>query len=166
MFCDDSPIWQFLSSLCATEAPLEARSATTGHFLVEVFPALALPALRPDFAKRLGAPKYNPSNRRKFRIQDWQAVAQTIAATAKRLGITGLDSWAEAKASLLQLQKADQDQLDASLCALVGLIWRGGPADASAMIGDIDTGYMITPITDATRRRLEAAAGSRDVPFS
>lgn len=165
MFCDDSPIWQFLSSLCATEAPMEAKSAAAGHFVVEVFPALALPALHPDFAKRLGAPKYNPQNHSKFRIKDWQAVAQTITAIAKQLGINGLASWAEAKASLPQPQKADQDKLDASLCALIGLIWRGGPTDASAMIGDIDAGYMITPISDATKRRLEAAATSRDVPF-
>lgn len=166
MFCDDAPIWPFLSSLCATETPLESRSATTGHFLVEVFPALALPALHPDFAKRLGAPKYNPQNRRKFRIEDWQSVAQTIATTSKQLGITGLASWAETKATVPRPQKADQDELDASLCALIGLIWRGGPADASAMIGDINAGYMITPISDATKRRLEAAAVSRDVPFS
>lgn len=165
MFCDKAPIWPFLSSLCATEEPIEARSAVKGHFLIEVFPALALPALHPDFAARLGAPKYNPQNRRKFRIEDWQAVARTIAATAEALGIVGLASWAMRMAALSSPLKADQDRLDASICALIGLIWRGGAAHASAMLGDVKSGYMITPVSDVTRSRLEKAALRRGVPF-
>jgi len=165
MFCDDSPIWQFLSALGATEAPEESRSAITGHYLVEVFPALALPGLHPPFAKRLGAPKYNPKNRRKFRIEDWQEVTRIVAALANELGIAGLATWADTMTSLSTPKKAHQDMLDASICALVGLIWRGGPREASVMIGDIDKGYMVTPTSDAARQKLEAAALARDVPF-
>lgn len=62
-------------------------------------------------------------------------------------------------------RKADQDRLDATICALVGIIWRAGPAEGSAMLGDLGHGYMVTPISPLIRLRLEAAAARQDVPF-
>ena len=165
MFCDNSPIWSFLSGLNSRQKPMDARTATNGHFLVEVFPALALSALHSDFAKRNAAPKYNPANKRKFRLADWRVVARIVAGTARQLGIVDLASWADGMGSLDKPGKADQDCLDASICALVGLLWRGGSASHSAMLGDVDTGYMITPVSDETKGRLESAAHERDVPF-
>lgn len=165
MFCDDAPVWRFLTSLNAAQEPIAAQSAAQGHFIVEVFPALALSALHPQFAERHGAPKYNPKNRRKYRSQDWQAVAHITASTAERLGVVGLAAWAESMADLPDPRKADQDKLDASICALVGLIWRAGAAASSAMLGDLMSGYMVTPVSDATSKRLEAAALKRGTPF-
>lgn len=166
MFCDNSPIWSFLSALKATEDPVEARAARTGHFLIEVFPALALPALEDSFARRLGAPKYNPQNRRKFRLDDWRSVSRVIQATADGLGASGLAEWADQMHALSQPRKPDQDRLDAALCALIGLAWRAGPTAASAMLGDLMTGYMVTPLSHATRPRLLQAAIRRSVPMS
>src|SRR5690606_6355272 len=83
-FSDTSPIWSFISGLEATEDPIQARTASAGHFLIEVFPALALPALDDGFAQRLRAPKYNPQNRKKFRLEDWQAVARVVERSAER----------------------------------------------------------------------------------
>jgi len=62
-------------------------------------------------------------------------------------------------------RKADQDRLDAAICALVGIIWQAGPAAGSAMLGDLRQGYMITPISPVTGPRLEAAAARRNIPF-
>ena len=166
MFCDNAPIWSFLSELEATEAPVEARAARTGHFLIEVFPALALPALEDGFARRFGAPKYNPQNRKKFRLDDWRSVARVIQATAEGFGVSGLADWSDRMRALSQPRKSDQDRLDAALCALIGLAWRAGPAASSAMLGDLNTGYMVTPMSAATRHRLEQAAIRRSVPVS
>ena len=49
--------------------------------------------------------------------------------------------------------------------ALVGLYWRAGPAGASVMLGDLSSGYMITPLSDAIQPRLEAAAAQRGVAW-
>ena len=87
MFSDGAPIWEFKESLGADDHPEKARLATTGTYLVEVFPALALPGLVDSFAERLGAPKYNPSNR-KFCQQDWIAVVGKAATVANTLGLT------------------------------------------------------------------------------
>ncbi len=88
------------------------------------------------------------------------------AARARELGVQELASWAQNLALVPKPTKADQDRLDAAICVLIGLIWRSGPEDASAFIGDVTKGYMITPISAATKERLKNAATKRGVPFS
>jgi predicted RNase H-like nuclease len=166
MFCDDSPIWSFISGLDATEDPIQARTASSGHFLIEVFPALALPALDERFAQRLRAPKYNPQNRKKFRLEDWQAVARAVKCSAEWFKVPGLAEWADHMRNVARPRKSDQDKLDAAICALIGLYWRTGPIAHSAMLGDVDQGYMVTPISDETWPRLREAAIQRGVPMS
>ncbi len=57
MFDDGAPIWRFKQTLAATEEPELARAASSGLFLIEVFPALALAAIEGTFCSRLAAPK-------------------------------------------------------------------------------------------------------------
>lgn len=166
MFCDDSPIWSFLSDLNATQDPIEARTAPAGHFLIEVFPALALPAFEDAFSQRLHAPKYNPQNRKKFRLEDWRSVTRVVQTTAQGFDVSGLADWSDRMHALSQPRKADQDKLDAALCALIGLAWRAGPVSCSAMLGDLTNGYMVTPMSEFTRPRLEQAANQRGVPIA
>lgn len=166
MFCDSAPIWTFKHALGAREDPEASRSAQAGLFLIEVFPALALPAFRESFAQRLGGPKYNPARRRSFKIADWHAVALTVAETAHRLGVPKLADWARDLSEERTPRKAEQDLLDSAICLLVGLIWRACDRGMSAMLGDLTTGYMITPVTPETRCRLQSAADRRGVPFS
>lgn len=166
MFCDASPIWSFISGLDATEDPIQARTASAGHFLIEVFPALALPALDDGFSRRLCAPKYNPQNRKKFRLEDWQAVARVVERSAEQFNVPGLAEWAYQMRNAAQPRKSDQDKLDAAICALIGLYWRAGPTAHSALLGDVVHGYMVTPISDATWPRLQQAAIRRGVPTS
>lgn len=165
MFCDLAPVWRFLAALGAVEDPFRARAAAEGLFLIEVFPALALPALNESYAGRLAAPKYNPAHARKFRLEHWQAVARTVGNTARSLGIPALADWAEGMMAQRKPRKADQDRLDAAICALAGIIWRAGPAGSGAMLGDLRQGYMVTPVSPAIRLRLEAAAARRNIPF-
>lgn len=79
MFCDASPIWRFLRMLNAREHPEEARLATNGLYVMEVFPALALASLGNEFFGRLCAPKYNPARTKNFRLTDWNRIAETAA---------------------------------------------------------------------------------------
>jgi Uncharacterized protein conserved in bacteria len=159
MFCDASPIWRFLATLGAVEDPLAARTASSGRYLMEVFPALALPALHEGFAARLKGAKYNPQNRRTYRADDWKTVADTVATCAGAFGLGDMEAWARATGALPAPRKADQDKLDAAICALIGVIWRAGPASAAEMFGDLQTGYMVTPVSAATGARLRSAAG-------
>ncbi len=58
MFCSASPIWRLLTELGAVENPEEARLATQGLYLMEVFPALALASFSDEFFGRLNGPRY------------------------------------------------------------------------------------------------------------
>lgn len=74
--------------------------------------------------------------------------------TPLSLGIPALAGWAEEMMAQQKPHKADQDRLDATICALVGIIWRVGGPGAAAMLGDLRQGYMVTPISPAIRLRL------------
>jgi predicted RNase H-like nuclease len=166
MFDDHAPVWAFKDRLGAIEAPEDSRLTDVGLFLMEVFPALALTGLHSPFAQRLGGPKYNPQNKKKFRILDWQAVTMTVVDISNQLGLEELSDWASEMHRHANPRKGDQDQLDAVICAIVGLIWRACDRNMSAMIGDMQTGYMVTPVSTETRLRLEKASTRNNVRFN
>lgn len=60
MFDENAPIWRFKRNLGATEDPEVSRGAARGTFIVEVFPALALPVFEVAFNGYRQGPKYNP----------------------------------------------------------------------------------------------------------
>lgn len=165
MFDDAAPIWRFKQALGAIEDPELARTAPSGTFLLEVFPALALASIENAFCSRLAAPKYNPANRKRFKVNDWQAVAEAVRRFGMVNSLRRLDEWCSVAASSETPRKADQDKLDALICGLIGLHWLVGPRDQSVMIGDMESGYMITPAPSGVHARLAIAAKKRDVPI-
>jgi predicted RNase H-like nuclease len=154
MFDDDAPIWRFKDRLMANDDPEIARTADAGLFVIEVFPALALPSLEAAYCGRLAAPKYNPEKRRRFNLPDWIGVSRTLERHALAEGIPQLALWAQKAAQLSAPRKSDQDCIDAALCALVGYMWRAKPRSETIMIGDLGSGYMIAPASDFVRTRL------------
>ncbi len=164
MFDDDAPVWAFKDALGATENPEGARVASSGMFIAEVFPALALPSLSAEFCGRLMGPRYNPGRRKTFRIEHWGAVLTCVSAVGATLGIPDLEVWCGHHRLARPPSKADQDLLDGVLCALIGYMWLFLPRSHALMIGDIETGYMLTPAVGEARLRLQAAAAGRGVP--
>ena len=163
MFGAAAPIWRFKTGLGAEEDPERARTDHRGLFLIEVFPALALPGIHEPFAGRLCAPKYNPRSR-KFRIADWDAVVKAAIATTTGLGLTACADWCSRLSTETKPAKRDQDRLDAVLCALIGYIWLACDRSASMLLGDVKNGYIATPVSPATATRLREAAATRGVP--
>ena len=165
MFGPDAPIWRFLRRLDAVQNPPESRSAVSGLHAVEVFPALALPALEPEILERKRAARYNPANRRRFSLPDWRLVALAASRHAAALRLGGLSEWARDLVESPKPTKTDQDCLDAAICLIVALQWRRAPRDRVTVIGDAQFGYMVSPVTPATRAILEPAAATRGVPM-
>jgi predicted RNase H-like nuclease len=93
IFCDNAPVWRFLSALEAKENPEMARTATRGLFVMEVFPALALASMDVNFFGRLSAPKYNPNRKGTFRLHDWVRVAEAAARQANSFGCEDFVKW-------------------------------------------------------------------------
>ena len=159
MFDDDAPVWSFLRDLGAIDDPERGRSAETGLFVIEVFPALALASLNERFFKRRAAPHYNPARRKTFRIEHWKAVCGTALECARAFGLEEVADWCSNLLEAERPRKSDQDKLDSVLCLLVALTWRLRPRCEAGMIGDTRNGYIVTPLSAAARERLSMAAG-------
>ena len=154
MFCDASPIWRFLTALGAKESPERARVAADGLYLMEVFPALALASLGTGFFGRLSAPRYNPDRRKTFLMADWVRVTEAAARESQMLGCEELAEWCRTAGRTARPQKADQDKIDSALCVLIALHWRLRPREASLLLGDLTTGYMVLPASREVREYL------------
>lgn len=165
MFGPDAPIWKFLECIGARENPPSARTAKEGLHLMEVFPALALPALEPAIMERKRAARYNPKNKN-FSLRDWKLVASAVRCHADALHLKPLSRWASEAAKCAAPKKKDQDCLDAAICLLIALYWRRAPRDCSIVIGDAETGYMVTPVSSESREILEEAADRKHVQIN
>jgi len=93
MFDDGAPLWEFLRDLEATEDPERARLADSGLYIIEVFPALALPTFHEDFCGRLRGPRYNPARRKTFRHADWVRANEVLATEAQSFDCRAFDIW-------------------------------------------------------------------------
>jgi predicted RNase H-like nuclease len=164
MFGPDAPIWKFLDTIAARENPFAARNSTHGIFLLEVFPALALPSLIPEIWLRRRAAKYNPASN-KFAPADWRLVVNGLMDLAITENLGPVSEALADLGKLNQPRKGDQDKLDAIISLLVGYLWRFGPPDRSLLIGDEIYGYMVTPVSPSIRERLEDSALKRNVPI-
>ena len=129
-----------------------------------MYPALALTALAPAFMERGYAARYNPKSGR-FSIEDWKLVAGAVRRRAEQLSLDELSEWADQTMLIPKPTKNDQDRLDAAICLIVALQWRfEQDTNRLAVIGDGQTGYMVTPVSERTREILREAAHARSVP--
>lgn len=163
MFNDNAPIWRFKSDLAAIEDPQAARTAAVGTYLIEVFPALALPSLVPAHCGRLLGAKYNPGRRSTFRMEHWRSVADGVAAFGLAHGVLGLPGWAQSHRAIGLPRKSDQDLPDAVLCAVVGDLWLFADRSQLLLIGDLQSVYMVTPAIGVARERLLTAASAKGI---
>jgi predicted RNase H-like nuclease len=163
IFCNNAPVWRFLTALNAKDDPELARTATKGLFVMEVFPALALASMSPNFFGRLSAPKYNPNRKRTFRLHDWVRATEAAARQANSFGCEDFAEWCRSAGAITRPEKADQDKLDSALCVLIALHWRLRARESSVLIGDLSTGYMILPASQEVRNVLANAAKKQGV---
>jgi len=165
MFDDAAPIWAFKRALSALEDPELSRKAADGLFIMEVFPALALPGFFSGFSTRLVGPRYNPGRRKTFKIDHWRRVASCLSELGGQRQIEGLAGWCRDHAEKAVPSKSDQDRLDAVICALIGWHWLMAPRNQSIMIGDRESGYIVAPAVDGIHEKLVMAAMKHGVSF-
>lgn len=163
MFGDNAPIWAFLHALDAEIDPLAIRSRRDGRYAFEVYPALAAAGLSADVWARRRLFKYNPDRRRTFSMEDWHSLCQLIGERCAALGLADVHDWCRDGVRLTRPKKADQDALDAVICTLIALLVDRSPGSC-LMIGDVDSGYIVTPAGETLRAHLEADAGARSIP--
>ena len=163
MFGYQAPIRTFIDNV-SPSMDFEAAKSPAGHtHLVEVYPALALPALEPHFMKprhscRRWAARYNPKNSH-FDLSDWKLVCRTVQRYAGEIGLEPLSRWAEKKAGLDNPRKPDQDKVDAAICLIIALQWRRCRQKYGLeAFGDLESGYIVTPTSSETLEILQRAS--------
>lgn len=176
MFGDDAPIWRFINRIRdpgMTHRALTdfaaARNATGTTRLIEVYPALALPAMHQGFMVRGSAARYDPEKDH-FAQGDWQLVCETVRDYANNFNLQPLAGWANAMIapwdSPKKPKKPHQDKIDSAICLIICVQWRRAQSlNALHAFGDLNHGYMVTPMSDATRQVLETACVDRNVDF-
>jgi predicted RNase H-like nuclease len=143
-------IWAFLSALDGSgyvNRPMSIPRSTSGRFYFECYPHPAIIALL-NTAKVL---KYKCRHRNQ---QDWDRLIDFL----KGLPIRNMPDVVD---SLRVQNKVNEDKLDAVVCAYAAILWwRYGTAQSS-MLGDIDTGYIVTPHNDTTLGLFRRAFSGR-----
>ena len=166
MFGDSAPIWKFINRIGptryrgrTTDSPVDrafvdfeaAKTTTSGKIhMIEVYPAMALPALESVFDEGEYAAKYNPS-RSSFSQNGWQRVCKTVEKRGREIGLDSLSKWANEMIrpwdSPDKPKKLHQDKIDAALCLIVALQWkRCRRKYGMTVIGDLKNGYIVTPM--------------------
>lgn len=142
MFGRDASLWPFLDRYgVGTVAGPLAESQ-----VFETYPALVMIALGwllPDRRPAGRLPKYNPTNRKTFALNDWRQVCLWLAQEMAARGLRGLAAWLRLMETSQSPRKTDQDGLDACICLLVAL-WFVERRDC-LMIGESDTGFLVAP---------------------
>ena len=113
MFGDEAPVWKFISKIGPSEflgwttdrvenhdfVDFEAAMAATGQSrIIEVYPAMALPALESKFMQRRRsgrryAARYDPE-KANFCWDDWRLVCETVESYAAKFHLQSLSQWA------------------------------------------------------------------------
>ncbi len=163
-FGPNAPFRRFLNEIDVLQDPMAARVSQEGAYLVEVYPVLALAALEPKIMERKQAARYNPT-KPNFRVDDWKLVAKAVARHTDHFNLPTLSKWAKLAADTRWPSKGEQDMLDAAICLIVALQWRRAERESVAMIGDLDSGYMITPVSKSTKAVLQNSARDRGVSY-
>lgn len=173
MFGDNAPIWKLLRNIPHKQIPWQARKEDQiNHkpiplkIIAECYPALALPGLIPFFFTRGKGAKYNPANKKNFNIEDWVCICEFIESYAEEYEIKGLSEWAQLTKRISSPTKSDQDRLDGAICAVIGYHWYQYGTKKNVIIGDIKTGYVITPVIPSVTEILTQSAKKREVPVN
>ena len=166
MFGASAPVWRFIQALQAIQNPFTARTEHQGRFLIEVFPALAIPSLVPNIWKRGRAAKYNPGQSAKFQLDDWQLVCAGLSECAMHCALPTVADFLRKEQFNPTPTKSDQDRLDSVICSLIGFYWLKTGLTDNCVIGDEHNGFMVTPALPAIQSVLQHAANEKAVPFN
>ena len=164
VFGPNAPVRRFLNEIDVLQDPMTARVSQEGAYLIEVYPVLALAALEPEIMEREQAARYNPT-KPNFRVDDWKLVAKAVARHTDHFNLPTLSKWAKLAVDTKWPSKGEQDMLDAVICLIVALQWRRAERESVAMIGDLGSGYMITPVSKSTKAVLQKSARERGVSY-
>ncbi len=151
----DAGIWRFLQALVEQgyrHDPIKTVEAQSGKFFFECFPHPALLGLF-DLSRLL---KY------KVRHHDasaWQQLIQHLQSLDSRQELP-ISNIRKLVPDDLKQTKANEDKLDAILCAYTAAYWWKFGTSRSTMLGDLISGYIVTPHSKRTLLKFKDTFGA------
>jgi predicted RNase H-like nuclease len=146
-FAEDAPVWALLSVLQEEgylHNPMAIPSARAGRFYFECYPHPAVIGLFD--LDRILQYKVHHSNQ-----ADWQRLIRLVRSLAfAELPIRNVEDFVPEN---LPQNKRNEDNLDSIISAYTAAYWWKFGVHRSTVVGDLSTGYMVTP---HSRRTLAA----------
>ncbi len=138
-FAADAPIWklrQVLYERGYRQDPMAVPGVSDGLYFFECYPHPALIGL---FGLN-GVLKYKANHRN---LDDWRTLLQLLRSIADaEFSIANIR---DVVTEDLPQTKQNEDKLDALISAYIAAYWWKFGAERSSMIGDMETGYIVTP---------------------
>ena len=150
-----APIWEFLRLLQSRNYlhdPMAIPGAASGRFYFECYPHPAILGLF-----KLGRIlKYKVDHRSQ---DDWRTLVGLLRSlSSAELPIRNICSFVQ---DGLRKNKENEDKLDSVISAYVAAYWWRYGVNRSTVIGDLATGYMVTPHSERTLAALARVFGGR-----
>jgi hypothetical protein len=151
----DAPIWPFLRALKEAgywHEPMAVPHAKVGRFYFECYPHPALIGFF-DLDRIL---RYK---RRSNGHDEWVRLIDLVRSlSSAEWPIANIADFVPIG---LPHDKTNEDMLDSILCAYVAAYWWRFGVERSSLIGDLSSGYMVTPHSDRTLEALGRTFGGR-----
>lgn len=151
----DAGIWRLVAALEAAgyeHYPMAVADQCAGRFYFECYPHPAWIGLF-DLPSTL---QYKVTKKNKT---DWARAVERVRSLATApLAIENIQAYVPAD---LAPKKENEDLLDAIVSAYVAAIWWHRGTERAACVGDLETGYIVTPVSEATRLALQRVFGER-----
>jgi predicted RNase H-like nuclease len=140
-----APIWSFLGALEHAgyrQEPFAIPSAARGRFYFECYPHPALLGLF-DLDRLVRYKVHHKDS------QAWHALVQLLRSLVDaELPVTNIGSFVRED---LPQTKQNEDRLDALIAAYVAAYWAKFGLSRSTLLGDLSTGYIVTPHSERMR---------------
>jgi len=146
-------IWDFLRELEARNychEPMAVPNIATGKFFFECYPHPALIGL-------FGLNHLLPYKKHRRDVNAWNCLLKLlISLKDAQLAISNIENFISPQ---MRQTKSNEDRLDAIICAYTSAYWWRFGATRSTMIGNLASGYMVTPHSEAMQQLLVAQFG-------
>jgi predicted RNase H-like nuclease len=133
---------------------------------IEVYPHTALVALFDlPLTLKYKAKRGRTVEGRRDEFASCMALIESLSSADPRIDVHESERWTELTAEIASaptgaaLDRAE-DEMDAYICAYVGLYYWAHGLSRSRVVGDVETGYIVTPVSPEQAAWLDAASGN------
>ncbi len=146
---ENAGIWTLTEALDASgyrQNPMAVSRREPGRWYFECYP-------HPAWLGLFGLPSLLLYKVRKKNAAGWRVAVESVRSLAN--ASPSIENIQDLVPADMPPTKANEDLLDAIISAYVAAVWWESGTERSACFGDLESGYVVTPVSAATREPLE-----------